>query len=84
MIGPGSQPDVSEQAQIVGTPYFMAPEQIRGDEVDARTDVYAMGALMYRLLTGQYVFTGATAVGVLTKHLTAEVEPPSARTLVHS
>ncbi len=72
-------PDVSDQSQIVGTPYFMAPEQIRGDEVDARTDVYAMGALMYRLLTGQYVFTASTAVGVLTKHLTAEVEPPSAR-----
>ena len=72
-------PDVSDQAQIVGTPYFMAPEQIRGDEVDARTDVYAMGALMYRLLTGQYVFTASTAVGVLTKHLTSEVEPPSRR-----
>ncbi|MBK9032647.1 MAG: protein kinase [Myxococcales bacterium] len=72
-------PDVSDQGQIVGTPYFMAPEQIRGDDVDARTDVYAMGALMYRLVTGTYVFTAATAVGVLTKHLTAEVEPPSRR-----
>jgi|JI10StandDraft_1071094.scaffolds.fasta_scaffold05207_9 serine/threonine protein kinase len=73
----GHDPGDSDQGQIVGTPYFMAPEQIRGDAVDARADLYAMGALMYRVLTGRYVFTAATAVGVLTKHLTAEAEPPS-------
>ena len=75
----GGAPDVSDHTQIVGTPYFMAPEQIRGDDVDARADVYAMGALTYRLLTGHFVFTASTAVGVLTKHLTAEPEPPSVR-----
>ena len=79
MIGPGVQPDVSERAQIVGTPYFMAPEQIRGDEVDARTDVYSLGALMYRLLTGTHPYQAKTAIGVLTKHLTSELEPPSQR-----
>ena len=65
--------------QIVGTPYFMSPEQIRGDEVDARTDIYSFGALMFELLTGQHLFTGSTAMGVLTKHLTAPPDAPSAR-----
>ncbi|HEY1546744.1 MAG TPA: serine/threonine-protein kinase [Kofleriaceae bacterium] len=69
----------TDKQQIVGTPYFMAPEQIRGDEVDARSDLYSAGALMFEVLTGEHVFTGTTAVGVLTKHLTAEPDAPSMR-----
>jgi serine/threonine-protein kinase len=72
-------PTVTDKTEIVGTPYFMSPEQIRGDEVDERADLYSMGALMYTVLTGEHVFTAKNAVGVLTKHLTAEVVPPSAR-----
>jgi serine/threonine-protein kinase len=62
--------DVTSQGAIVGTPYFMAPEQIRGEAVDARTDIYALGALMYRALTGHYPFNGPTPMAVFTKHLT--------------
>src|SRR5690349_16351656 len=69
----------TDRHQVVGTPYFMSPEQIRGDEVDARSDIYSFGALMFELLTGQHLFTGTTAVGVLTKHLTAEPDAPSMR-----
>ena len=69
----------TERQAIVGTPYFMAPEQIRGDDVDARTDLYSFGALMFELLTGTHLYTGSTAVGVLTKHLTAEPDAPSMR-----
>jgi serine/threonine-protein kinase len=69
----------TERNAIVGTPYFMAPEQIRGEEVDARTDIYSFGALMFELLTGQHLYSGSTAVGVLTKHLTAEPDAPSMR-----
>ncbi|MBX3162445.1 MAG: serine/threonine protein kinase [Deltaproteobacteria bacterium] len=69
----------TEKQAIVGTPYFMAPEQIRGDDVDARTDLYSFGALMFELLTAQHLYTGSTAVGVLTKHLTAEPDAPSMR-----
>jgi serine/threonine-protein kinase len=65
--------------QIVGTPYFMSPEQIRGDEVDARSDIYSLGTLMFETLTGQHLFNGSTAVGVLTKHLTAPPDAPSTR-----
>jgi serine/threonine-protein kinase len=71
--------DVTSQGAIVGTPYFMAPEQIRGEAVDHRTDIYALGALMYRALTGHYPFNGPTPMSVFTKHLTESPTPPSLR-----
>jgi serine/threonine-protein kinase len=70
---------MTDKQQIVGTPYFMSPEQIRGDDVDHRGDIYSMGALMFEVLTGKHLFTGSTAIGVLTKHLTAEPDAPSMR-----
>ena len=69
----------TERSQIVGTPYFMSPEQIRGEEVDLRSDIYSFGALMFQVLTGQHLYNGTTAVGVLTKHLTADPDDPSMR-----
>ncbi len=69
----------TDRQEIIGTPYFMSPEQIRGDEVDARSDIYSFGALMFNLLTGQNLYTAANAVGVLTKHLTSEPDAPSQR-----
>ena len=78
--GRGAGPvDTTDRSAIVGTPYFMAPEQIRGEEVDARTDIYSFGALMFQVLTGTHLYTSATAVGVLTKHLTGEPDAPSMR-----
>ncbi len=76
---PRAPSNATDRQQIVGTPYFMSPEQIRGDDVDARSDIYSFGALMFEALTGQHLFTGSTAVGVLTKHLTAEPDAPSMR-----
>lgn len=72
--------DVTKKGLIVGTPYYMSPEQIRGEDVDERTDVYSMGALMYRVLTGKQAFTAKTPMGVLTQHLTADLVKPSLRT----
>jgi serine/threonine-protein kinase len=71
--------DVTSQGAIVGTPYFMAPEQIRGESVDHRADIYALGALMYRALTGHYPFNGPTPMAVFTKHLTEPPVPPASR-----
>ncbi len=72
-------PESTDHGAIIGTPYYMSPEQIRGDDVDARSDIYSLGALMYRVLTAEHPFTAKTPVGVLTKHLTADLVPPSQR-----
>jgi serine/threonine-protein kinase len=71
--------DVTSSGAIVGTPYYMAPEQIRGEAVTPACDVYALGALLYACLTGTVPFDAATPMGVLTRHLTEEPEPPSTR-----
>jgi eukaryotic-like serine/threonine-protein kinase len=70
---------VTARGSLVGTPFYMSPEQIRGEDLDARSDLYSLGAVMYRLLTGEHPFTGSTPVAVLTQHLTEELDKPSER-----
>jgi hypothetical protein len=69
-----SQPALTVRGSRLGTPYAMAPEQIRGDQVDARADVYALGVLLFQMLTGGYPFTAATAQEIERLHL--EAPPP--------
>jgi serine/threonine-protein kinase len=71
--------EVTTRGAIVGTPYYMSPEQVRGEAVDHRGDVYSLGALMYACLTGRPPFEAPTPMGVLTKHLTEEPPPPGQR-----
>ena len=61
---------------ICGTPEYMSPEQARGEVLDARSDLYACGAILYQLMTNTLPFTAETAIGVVTKHLTEEALPP--------
>ncbi len=61
---------------IFGTPEYMAPEQARGDELDARCDVYAVGVMLYELLAGTVPFKAPTPLGVLTAHLTSTPTRP--------
>ena len=60
---------------ILGTPHYMAPEQVRGKPVDSRTDVYALGALAYHLVCGRAPFHGDNAIAIGFAHL-SEVPPP--------
>ena len=67
--------------QIIGTPAYMAPEQAMGliDQVDARTDVYGLGAILYHLLTFRPPFTGKSNREIVNRVLKEEVRPPSRR-----
>jgi serine/threonine-protein kinase len=60
----------------MGTPYYMSPEQCRGKDVDRGTDIYAFGALVFEVLTGEVPFNGDSPMDVLLKHMTAD--PPFA------
>ncbi|NUO47697.1 MAG: serine/threonine protein kinase, partial [Polyangiaceae bacterium] len=68
--------ELTSQGAIVGTPYFMSPEQVRGEAVDPRSDIYSLGALMYRALTGLHPFSGPSPMSVFAKHLTEQAVPP--------
>jgi serine/threonine-protein kinase len=61
---------------ILGTPHYMAPEQVRGKPCDARTDIYALGALAYHLVTGRPPFSGDNAIAIGFAHLSETPEPP--------
>jgi serine/threonine protein kinase/Tol biopolymer transport system component len=76
---PGSShPDtLSEAGSLVGTPQYMAPEQLEGGEADARSDIFALGAVMYEMGTGRAAFPGASAVNVIASILTCEPRPMS-------
>ncbi len=62
---------------ICGTPYYMSPEQAKGEELDGRTDLYSMGVILYEMLTGEVPFRGSTPVEVIARHLTDHAVPPS-------
>ena len=71
---------LTQNDRTSGTPAYMAPEVILGEsEVDPRADVYALGCVMYFMLTGQLVFEGETAMKLLTQHVNAVPVPPSQR-----
>ncbi|MGE5186052.1 MAG: serine/threonine-protein kinase [Acidobacteriota bacterium] len=61
---------------ILGTPHYMAPEQVRGKTVDARSDIYALGALAYHLVTGRPPFAGDNAIAIGFAHLSETPVPP--------
>jgi serine/threonine protein kinase len=71
---------LTSERSIAGTPLYLSPEAIRAPEtVDARSDLYAVGAVAYYLLTGQPVFDGGSLVEVCGHHLHTAPEPPSRR-----
>ena len=71
-------PGAEQEAGIIaGTPEYMSPEQCRGDELDARSDVYACGVVLYELATGRVPFTAERPQSILNKHQFTEPVKPS-------
>jgi eukaryotic-like serine/threonine-protein kinase len=62
-----------ERKQIMGTPYYMSPEQARGEPTDERTDLYSLGVILYQMLTGQKPYTGETMEAILEQHCEAPI-----------
>ncbi len=70
---------LTRDGMVMGTPAFMAPEQVEGADVDLRADIYALGAVLYYALVGYIPFEGATSMAVMMAHLSAKPPVPSAR-----
>jgi serine/threonine-protein kinase len=75
--GEGSGKGLTRTGMIFGTPEYMSPEQAQGAKPDHRVDVYAVGVIMYELLTGRVPFTADTFMGILTKHMFEVPEAPT-------
>ncbi len=63
---------ITKAGLILGSPHCMSPEQIKGQEVDHRADIYAVGVLLFRSITGQYPFHGANGAATMIAHLNAQ------------
>lgn len=72
-----SQATMTQTAQVIGTAQYLSPEQARGDKVDARSDLYATGCVLYELLTGRPPFSGDSPVSVAYQHVREDPVPPS-------
>ncbi|MDB4931432.1 MAG: Serine/threonine-protein kinase PknB, partial [Myxococcaceae bacterium] len=75
----GTDGNVTRAGELFGSPAYMAPEQARGREVDARTDVYALGAVLYECATGTPLFEDASMVELLARHMAQEPDAPRRR-----
>ncbi len=72
-------PHITAQGSILGTPYYMAPEQARGEEPDERTDIYSLGVVLYEMVAGTVPFEAPSPLVVLTRCLSEEPPPPTSR-----
>ena len=68
---------LTSSGTLIGTPEYMSPEQARGDPLDARSDLYSVGIVLYQLLVGRVPFSAENALGVVLKQVTDEPVPPT-------
>lgn len=69
--------ELTKVGKIVGTVSYMSPEQARGDKVDIRSDIFSFGTLLYRMVTGEFPFSGLTQMGTLAKIIETRQESPT-------
>jgi serine/threonine-protein kinase len=72
-------PSITRDGTVFGTPEYMAPEQAEGEKLDGRTDVYALGVILYQLVCGEVPFKSSNFVALLTKQVSEEPTPPRDR-----
>lgn len=75
----GSDTRLTRTGLLVGTPRYMAPEQVLGKPVDERTDIYSLGVIFYEMLTGSSPYSGDDNVAVMYKHVQGGAQPPHER-----
>lgn len=75
-----SSPGITSEDALLGTPHYMSPEQIRGNgKLDARSDMYSLGASLFHMVTGTYPYNGDSIINIATKHLVDPVPNPAER-----
>lgn len=76
LAAPVAAKGTNEDGQVFGTPRYMAPEQVRGERVDPRTDLYALGIMLFELATGEAPFQAPGITDLLRQHLNAPIPDP--------
>ncbi|MPZ70704.1 MAG: Stk1 family PASTA domain-containing Ser/Thr kinase, partial [Actinobacteria bacterium] len=76
-VGGERDATMTQTGMVIGTAAYLSPEQAQGEPVDARSDIYALGCVLYESLTGSAPFTGDTPLSIAYKHVREEVNPPS-------
>ena len=73
----GNENSQAEGDEVMGTPQYISPEQLTGDKLDNRTDIYCLGATFYHFLTGRFPYEGASALEIARQHLEGTLVPPN-------